>query len=483
MPAARRKKKKGPPVSGRLLLLQLALFAAILWLTLSEWAPLTASDSPVRLLLSTSFFMLLAWAGAFGMTLWTYMAISLDDFFDLLGAAMRGSVHAVWIVPAMLMVMTPALPAVVALGILLIVNTARMLVANPPPQRRLASRQALRSTHRLFGEARVKGGMISKETSPCLLGALALQAGLFAAWIGYSQWAALLLAASVASVTWSSMARGAYQPRRRQHVLHTILSVAMALFLSTSLSLVRQGDAATLEGESGNALEATRREVRQLVNPEPPKPAAAAAPPKKRAVALAAPTFEADKLGKGGIPGLILHPTKKQAQSLTIPPAYRLQVTLSPSRPVSIPFTGEYHLFRESSEQLPPGAELRDGSPMDAVYATTNGSSMETDAYQDFDPPVDFSPCGRIKMTLLSGELFPASATLVLLGAVASFEAGPEIFGLGGAGEETIEFAVSPIRADARVKAIRIIFRHNPMQASHSTRVAIQGFTFLPRGL
>ena len=188
-------------------------------------------------------------------------------------------------------------------------------------------------------------------------------------------------------------------------------------------------------------------------------------------------------MGQGGIPGLILLPNKKKPQSVTIPPAYRLRITLSPSKPVMIPFTGEYQLFRESSVKLPPDSLERPGSPLDAVYVSTNGGAMETDAYQDFDPPVDFTTCGKIQVTLTSGEMFPASATLILLGAEQVGEMGPEIFGLNSAAEETVEFAVPPMPGGIPVKGIRVIFRHNPMEASHSTQVAIQRFTFVPRGL
>jgi hypothetical protein len=120
---------------------------------------------------------------------------------------------------------------------------------------------------------------------------------------------------------------------------------------------------------------------------------------------------------------------------------------------------------------------------MDAIYKTTNGTPMETDAYQDFNPPVDFGPCAKIRMTLISGEVFPASATLILVGAEKAGEMGPEIFGMNSEPEETLEFAVPAGVAGQPVKGIRVVFRHNPMEASHSTQVAIQRFTFLPRGL
>lgn len=78
----------------------------------------------------------------------------------------------------------------------------------------------------------------------------------------------------------------------------------------------------------------------------------------------------------------------KRPQSLVIPPNYRPQIALSPFKSLSIPFTGEYHLFRASSVELPSGSVTQSGSPLDAVYVTTNGGEMETDAYQEFDPPL-----------------------------------------------------------------------------------------------
>ena len=476
-------------VSLALLLVQLAAFAAAIWLWIAELP--TIAETPGRSILGALFYLMLAWGGTFGMVLWTYMATSLDDFHDLAVAAARSARHALWFVPAMMLIVLPATPVSVAAGMLLMANAARLIVSNPPPQKLALSRRAWRTQHRLFGESRVHVGGLGKDTSPAIIGAFALQLGSFAVLGGYPQWAAILVTAGVAAWTWSWMVRGAQQPRRRKHIVHATLSVVTAILLAISLGAVRAYQpepAASSTGDSDptGPFTATRQEVQSLVNPVKPKtggPAADGAGKKPSAVRLAPPPpTESDVFGKGGIPGLILQPGRKRAQALTIPPAYRVRITLSPSKPVSIPFTGEYHLFRESSSKLPEGAELRSGSPMDAIYVTTNGTPMETDAYQEFDPPGDFGPCAKIKMTLTSGETFPASATILLIGAEKAGELGPEIFGMNAEPEETLEFAVPNI-PDFKVKAIRVIFRHNPMEASHSTQVAIQRFTFVPRGL
>jgi hypothetical protein len=478
-----------------LLPVQLVALGAAVWLVCAEWAPLAAHDSPIRLVGKAFLYLILAWCGAFAMTLWTYMATSLDDFADLRRAAMRVALHALWFVPAMLLVAPPAtyIPAIA--GIVVMANAARLLVSNPPPQRRMLSRRKWRMTHRLFGEARVQRSVFSKEAIPAILGAFSLQAGAFAFWGGYTHWAAPLFAGGIASWTWVSITRGAYLGHRRTHILHRVLSVFTAVFFAIAFTVVRvgvdissSGGTAVAAAPTGDApgpgwLEETRDELRDLINPPPPKPAQPAAVVRRAPVRVATATLEPDQLGQGGIPGLILQPGKKKAQSVTLPPAYRLQVTLNPNKPVSIPFTGEYHLFRESSSQLPAGSLQKGGSPMDAIYVTTNGTPMETDAYQEFDPPVDFAPCAKIRLTLTSGEVFPASATLILIGAESVGELGPEIFGMSSEPEETLEFAVPAAVAGQLVKGIRVVFRHNPMEASHSTQVAVERFTFVPRGL
>jgi hypothetical protein len=135
MPAPRTPKKVIPPRFG-LLFFQLAGLAGALWLWSSQWAPLKGADSPIQVVGAGFLYLLVCWICAFGMTLWTYMALSLDDFFDLVMAAVRASVHAMWFVPGMLLAVSPAPWWITLLGLLMMANGARLVVANPPPQRR-----------------------------------------------------------------------------------------------------------------------------------------------------------------------------------------------------------------------------------------------------------------------------------------------------------------------------------------------------------
>jgi hypothetical protein len=463
------------------------MLAAAYWMARAEWAPLAANERHIRLLEGTFLYLTLAWLGSFGVTLWTYMAISLDDAGELVRTAMETALHGLWFVPAMLLVSPPAERVAAAIGIAVMANAARLIVSNPPPRLRRLSRQKS-MTPNIFGDTDIQRSVFTRESVPAIVGAFSLQSGLFALWAGYQQWAAVLIAGSAACWTWVSITRGAHAGEKRIHVLHRVLSVSAAVLFSMALSAVRAdiapGAEAFQTAESG-WLEASREELRNRINPAQPKPAADAVAFGRRApVRIDTANPEPNQLGKGGIPGLILQPgRKKKAPSLALARALRPGATLNLRTRLSIPFTGEYHLFRQSSARLPPGAIQRAGSPMDDVYKTTNGTAMETDAYQEFDPPVDFAPCARIQMTLTSGEIFPASATLILIGAESVGQLGPEIFAMSSAPEETLEFAVPAAAAGRAVKGIRVIFVNSPMEASHSTRVEIQRFTFVPSGL
>jgi len=108
---------------------------------------------------------------------------------------------------------------------------------------------------------------------------------------------------------------------------------------------------------------------------------------------------------------------------------------------------------------------------------------MQMEAYQTFDPPIDFASCGRIQLTLFSGEVFPAAASLHLVAGGRIEDLGSEIFALTAPSEEVLEYAVPASPHRPQVNAIRVVFHPNPTQGSQSMRVAIRRFILMPRGL
>ena len=99
------------------------------------------------------------------------------------------------------------------------------------------------------------------------------------------------------------------------------------------------------------------------------------------------------------------------------------------------------------------------------------------EAYQPFDPPVDFAHCGSLRLTLLVGDALPAGVTLQLVTDKRLEDLGTEFYGLDTTPEQILEFRV-PVQAQAlRVIAIRAMF--HSLEPTHSTKAAIREFTLL----
>jgi|SRR5271157_478357 len=419
--------------------------------------------------------VLLAWALAAGITVWVYAAVSLADIGALFFAAARASAPAMWLPPAMLLVTSPWVGARLA-GVLLVANTVRLLFSRRPPGTRLRSRR--RASHRapvpIYLHSDPQPLLFWRETLPPVLGALAFQAGLYALWVEYPRVAAASFAAGAAIWTRCFIGRGAYLPRE-PNLPRAALAILLTLLLATSLSI---GEFAMDErfADGPGLRETARRVFGRLPDASQPKMEAA----RQSVTPVFTPTHEIGRSGGKGVPGVVLRPETKPLPRTTLwlPGA---ATVFSISRPLTVPFSGEYHLYRASSGSLPPGALIYAGTPLDAIYVTTNRTPMETEAYQSFDPPIDFGNCDSIQVVLATAEVLPASASMNLETPGGTLDLGAQIFGSTREREQTVEFALPTLPRRLRVSAIHVVFHRNPSQRDQSTRVAVQGFTLVPR--
>jgi hypothetical protein len=418
-----------------------------------------------------------AWAIAGGVTFLAFLAVSLDDIGDVARTAIRGSAPAMWIAPALLLLASPNRWAEAA-GMLLISAAACLLSAQRAPRRLVAMDVSAESVSTgLFRDPGIQQSWIQGSLFPVTLGALALQAGLWCWYAEYRLAAAELIALAIGAWTRSWVARGAARERRPGSPVRSLGALALVLLLTLGSSVASFEEAPVApETESAGLLEQTRRTLERLAWPELPKP-----PARESSAIPVVSAHEQGTVGHGGIPGVILRPkSKPRRQYLQIaPPLPGMNQLLSD--PLTFPFTGEYHIFRTSSGSLPDGAPVQDGTPLEAVYVTTNGGSMETQAYQPLIPPVDFSRCGQVRLTVRSGEAFPGGAALQLLSDAGLENLGTQVFGMEGSAEETLPYFVPDAPRRLPVKALRVVFLHDPSQVAKSTKAAIVGFTLVPR--
>ncbi|HYP08782.1 MAG TPA: hypothetical protein VER03_21295, partial [Bryobacteraceae bacterium] len=369
-----------------------------------------------------------------------FAATSYDDFADLVGAAARAAIPAVWLVPAWLFLQGSSV-AEAFFGLALTAVAIRLLVGARPP------RHLQVKTARRKGETPVLDVFFTR-TLPLIGASLLLQAGFVAAVVSRPLLAALLVAAAVAPIAWWWGPRAPGSRRAAASMLIGAVTLTVLQFRIVHTPRVTM-----------------------------------AAPPKKPSFMPLTGGVDANNLkplpGTSLVPGVILRPdtTPAKIEAFDLLPASRRGILAS--RPMVIQFTGEYHVFPASSGHVQADSAVLKGTPLDAAYVSMAGGSIETEAYQALNPPLDLTHCGRIQVSLSTGERSPSSATLILVTPSGSYELGTEIFGLESSGPESLEFAVPALPADLKVKALRIVFRRDPYHRSQSTKAAVDKFTFL----
>ncbi len=418
-------------------------------------------------------YVLFAWGCVFAVTLGIYLAICADDLIDLLRASLLTSLPAVWFVPGILLVATNQ-PIAVGGGLLLIANSARLIVSYRAPHRYESRLVRRPSSGSLFGS--VQTGASPGETLPAIAGALAFQIGVYAACAGNALLSAAMFAGGAAVWTRSSLSRGASSPRTAGRFQDSLTGVLLVVLLAIVLSVPPLGSEVLgnpFDANPPGLLDSTRQVLAHLVHAGEPKLRA----PVQRATRVFSAKEEPAVIGKDGVPGVILRPktSPRRRPGMVLAAA---SIALPFSGTMRIPFTGEYHLFA-SSGHFPANSVVQTGSPRDAIYGTLNGGEMQMEAYQPFDPPMDFAHCGGLRLTLLVGDALPAGVSLQLVTATRLEDLGTEFYGLDTTPEQVLEFRV-PVPAQAlRVIAIRAMF--HSLEPTHSTKAAIREFTLLPR--
>jgi hypothetical protein len=462
----------------------LALQGAALVVAWTIWNP-----KETGLLRPALVYIVAMWIVAGGITLWIYLAFSWAPFSELLAASVRSSASAMWLVPGALLLASRSQLAVAA-GLAAVIGSALLQASSRVPEGETVARAHTQSEPLLFRYQPDQPMYFSRQTVPTILGALALQTGIYALGGGYP----LLAAASFATVTaiWSAMsvARGAMDARTR--VPYAAPGILLTFLLTVTLTAVLVHTEIVQETPSADAKGAdvleppgiTSQVLQRLVR-VPPAPVVAAkvdSPASKAVVTrVVDPGPAIGAKGQNGVPGVVLRPRPKPSRRpKLIAPGARLR--FSSAEALAIPFTGEYELFRTSSGSLPQGAIVETGTPLESVYGTTNGGPMQTVAVQTFDPPIDLTDCGKVLVALTSTETMPLLASMQLVAQRSVEDGGTEMMGMKQAREETLEFQVPVAAKTLLVHAIRISFQRVFKDRDKNVRVAVERFTLMPRG-
>ena len=455
-------------------------------------------------------YVLAIWTLAGWITIGSYLLSSWAHFSEVVDAAFVASSHAMWLVPGAL-ALSARSPILMAVGVAIIVNATRLIAVSrppkgrkPPDRRRREHPEESDPEPSLFAYQPKQVVYLSTDTLPGMAGALALQAGIYALYGSYPLPAAMSFGAATFLWVSASVARGALQARRTL-APYSVISVTLTLLLTVMLTavllnktVVQETPAVTAATELAEKPGITTRVLRRLahVPPEPqPPPSLAISAGDKRLLttvvdpAMGSPTTadsnpSAEEKDLKGIPGVILRPpppATPKIQSVNPRVVSGARFRFSSAQPLAIPFTGEYQLYRTSSGSLPKGAAVESGTPLDAIYGTTNGGPMDTVAVQTFDPPIDLTNCAKILVAVTSAEKFPALVMLQLVTQGSVEDGGSDLLGMKPVRDQILEFLVPVTSRPLLVRSLRIAFQRPLADASKNARIEVKGFTFLAR--
>ncbi len=191
-------------------------------------------------------------------------------------------------------------------------------------------------------------------------------------------------------------------------------------------------------------------------------------------------------------PGVILRPPVKPYTVLVAPRPSWIAGSLSAftTHPYSIPFTGEYWLYRPPQTRPPYGAVLRTGDPVELGFRTTDHAVLTMKARQRLDHPVDLRCCRALRLAISNEDQFPGTVALEV---VVSDTRGhrPKPFSLGSEKVtvwpraksestvyETLEFKVPGGLREA--DQIEVIMHRDLVRADRSARISIERFVLVP---
>ncbi len=417
-------------------------------------------------------YVAVAWVGGAFIAFWVYFVVALADLPDATRFSLRAAAPAMWFVPSIVLLSVPVAGAVAA-SLFLIATATQQLIANwssvESPARPEA---AFAEPATMFGSAGPDGTFLSWSSAPVLMASLSAQAAAVAWLWHHPVRAAAFFALTIAILTSLSITGGAYRPGKPPTLPHSALSILLTFLLAVSLTFggiaVRRGGGGSANGSAAAA------------GNGPPAGQPATSP----STELPPP---ADGGGFGGdFPGVILLPELKPYPTIFVPvpaaPA-RPAITIPTAvpKPLDIPFSGEYWMFRRPASRPPRQSVIRRGSATDLSFHTTDGWPMEMEAHQKLDTPIGIACCREIQLAIRSTDPHPetVSVELVLVDSALFPAPGQSLGSLAPVGQ-VLTYRVPPDPAVRKFDDLKVIFHRDPARADKSARISIDRFILVP---
>jgi hypothetical protein len=398
----------------------------------------------------------------------------------------RAAAVGVWFAPACIL-LSQLSPASLAAAMVLVIAATRLLysewTAGRPPAPAPAPTPALG----LFGGFNVKRPILTRELLTGLAAAVALQWGVVSVWKHQPMLAGGLFVLSASIVTLFAMVSGAVEDSRPPSLPRSVIGMAMTVLLAAGLTVgglrvargrgYGDGDGMGPGAAGGRSAFASAKEVlRDLFGEEEKGTDAFGLPTPKTSTVT--PGIAPD----GSFPGVILWPEVKPITRLVAPPPAGLSTGAALARPFSIPFAGQYLLYRFPQERPPATSILQRGSPASLSFSTVDRVRLNMDALQKLDEPIDLSCCRAVRIELWNADKYPGTVMLELyandrLLGMKPVESSPDLTREPlVAVMETVEFPSAAVVATE----LKVVFRRHYTRADKSARIAIERFILVP---
>ena len=429
-------------------------------------------------------------------TLYLLIAHSLRD--DAIQMALRTSTTAVWFAAATIL-LAQLSPATLPAALLMVISTTRLLYS----QWRLVHPVAQSSfpapvEHPFFDpppEPRFR------ELVPGLAASLAIQAGALIFPVGYPLLAAALFCLSVAMVTLCGLRSGAYEAEAPSNLPRTILGFLLTLVLAAGLTVGGLAGGVTsgshwdpsFQGHAG-PLQSARALLHKLFDEDGGNRQA------QPVTNLYLPPVGNAEITDNSFPGVILLPETKPEQPILVAPSFswnRTSPEIAVIKPLSIPFSGVYWMYRPPFDRPPRTSHVQQGNPLTLSFRTTDHAPMSMEAYQKLGREVDIKCCTAIQIAISNTDRSPGTMALELV-LIDTQPSRQPTLSLGSIGvtprsrtgswagsalpaTERLDFAIPAVAPPYQFDVIEVIFHRDPLRRDSSARVAIESFLFLPR--
>jgi hypothetical protein len=205
---------------------------------------------------------------------------------------------------------------------------------------------------------------------------------------------------------------------------------------------------------------------------------------------------ESDQPGSDYV-GIILWPPPIKKTEIMPPKPHATSFAIGKaSKPVVIPFDGQYWYFKAPSKRPGPRAHIAHGKATYVNVHSTDSAPLLMEAYQNLGTAIDLGCCSEIDVAITNADVRPGTIALGIrladsgsigepsqdLGAraIASSKA-PQIPLNRPPVEEVLRFPIPRPTTIQRFNEVTIVFLSARERARGGAKVSIQSFTLIPR--